>query len=253
MGNTMTSPHTPALSASANDALLSLVGHEMRNPLAVISLALHTMARSDTAQGDKARALIAVQLRLLASLADELQDSARIARDGVRVRLQRTSLREVLVAAVESTSHAYAVRRHCLLTALPPVDVYCAADPVRLAQVFTNLLSNAARYTPDGGRIQLFADLKGGHCSIRVKDNGCGIAGDDLPHLFELYFRSAQARALDASGLGIGLALVKTVVQLHGGTVAARSPGPGLGSEFLVLLPVETQATAAAGSLVARA
>lgn len=238
----MTNSRALAAGLHANDALLSLVGHEMRNPLAAISLALHTLGRAEGRQAEKAVQLIGSQVRLLASLADELQDAARIAAGGVRIQRHRVLLREVLVASIETTSHTFAARGQSLKTHLPASDVYCDADGIRLGQVFINLLTNAARYTPPGGRVELVAERRGDQCSVRIKDNGCGISAEDLPSIFELYFRGAHAPAWDSSGLGIGLALVQTIVQLHGGTVVARSAGPGHGSEFLVALPVELEA-----------
>ena len=147
-------------------------------------------------------------------------------------------IRSVLADAAEIAAALMQLRRHTVSVALPPAELYCDGDHGRLVQVFSNLLTNAARYTPDGGRIDICATVEDRECAIAITDTGQGIATVVLPYLFELYFQGSQPAGRPRVGSGIGLALVKDLVSRHGGTVAAYSRGIGCGSTFIVRLPL---------------
>jgi CheY-like chemotaxis protein len=148
------------------------------------------------------------------------------------------SLGAVLANAVESSRPLIEAAGHDLAVALPPEPAVVEADPTRLAQAFLNLLNNAAKYTPPGGRIRLTADVQGGEAVVRVRDTGVGIPAAMLPHIFELFTQVDRSLERSQGGLGVGLTLVRRLVEMHGGSVEARSEGPGQGSEFVVRLPV---------------
>jgi len=227
----------------AKDEFLAMLGHELRNPLAPIVTNLKLMELRDDTVFRAERRVIERQVAHLSRLVDDLLDVARITRGDVRLRRQRVALHEVVNKAIETATPLFESRRHRIELDLPeasangPAPAF-HADQDRLVQVFANLLTNAARYTPDGGRIRLQADLDGDRCRISVIDNGQGIAQDLLPRVFDLFFQGAQGPDRANGGLGIGLALVKNLVGLHGGEVAAYSDGPGRGSRFVVTLPL---------------
>jgi signal transduction histidine kinase len=148
---------------------------------------------------------------------------------------ERVHLAEVVAAAAETAGHSIAARRHRLTVSLPPEPLSLEADPLRLGQILTNLLTNAAKFTDPGGDVRLSAQAEAGQVVLRVRDNGRGIAPDLLPHVFDLFHQGEGAQK--TGGLGIGLALVKSLVELHGGSVEALSDGPGTGAEFVVRLP----------------
>jgi PAS domain S-box-containing protein len=221
------------------DEFLAMLAHELRNPLAPIRNALEILKLADgnpqvTAD---ARGLMERQLRHMVRLIDDLLDVSRITRGKLRLQTERTDLAAIVRSAVEAARPAVEAAGVSLGIGLPPDPVPLEADPTRLAQVFTNLLTNAAKFTDRGGRIDLSAERQDGAVVVRVTDTGIGMAPDVLAGAFDL-FRQAD-RSLDRSrgGLGIGLTLVKRLTELHGGTVSAHSPGPGKGSEFVVRLP----------------
>jgi signal transduction histidine kinase/PAS domain-containing protein len=227
----------------AKDEFLAMLGHELRNPLAPIVTNLKLMALRDETAFRGERRVIERQVAHLSRLVDDLLDVARITRGDVRLRRQTVPLHHVVDKAIETATPLLESRRHRLELELPTASANghapaFHADPDRLVQVFANLLTNAARYTPDGGRIRLRADIEGDRCRISVIDNGQGIAKALLPRVFELFFQGAQGSDRANGGLGIGLALVKNLVGLHGGEVAAHSEGPGRGSTFVVTLPL---------------
>jgi CheY-like chemotaxis protein/two-component sensor histidine kinase len=176
------------------------------------------------------------QLEQLTRLVDELIDISRLTRGRVQLRKQRVTLDSVITSAVETTQSTIESAGLELRVTLPSQPIYLDVDPTRLAQVLINLLSNAAQYTDRGGHIALCAERRGNEVSIAVRDDGVGIPADMLPHVFEM-FRQVQPRPnRSKAGLGIGLTLAKSLVELHGGSVEARSGGPGSGSEFIVRL-----------------
>ena len=222
------------------DEFLATLAHELRNPLAPIrnSLQILKMPTVDTATAQQTRQVMERQVHHLVRLVDDLLDVSRAMRGKIELRREPVELATVVARAVETAQPLIEVQNHELEIALPEESLLLHADPVRLSQVFGNLLTNAAKYSEPGAKILLSARREGDEAHIRVVDNGIGIAADVLPHIFELFVQVDQSTARKHSGLGIGLTLVKNLVDLHGGTVEARSPGLGGGSEFLVHLPL---------------
>ena len=217
-----------------------MLAHELRNPLAPIRNALEIlkMGGIDEAMAGQARTLMERQLQHLVRLVDDLLDLARINRGRVQVRKERVNLAAAVARAVDTARPEIDAHGHELIVSLPPEPVFLEADLTRLAQVLANLLSNAARYTPEPGRIWLEADREGYVVAIRVRDTGIGMRPELLPQVFDLFVQSGRSMARSQGGLGIGLTLVRSLVELHGGKVTAHSKGPGKGSEFVVRLPV---------------
>jgi len=174
----------------------------------------------------------------MARLLDDLLDMSRISRQTVELRKERCELAMVLEAALETSRPVIEAARHQLFVNVRPEPIYLHADAMRLAQAFSNLLNNAAKYTEKGGSIWLTARQDANQAIISVRDSGIGIAAEMLPQLFEIFWQATDAVRRSQGGLGIGLSLVKGLVELHGGRVEARSEGPSKGSEFIVRLPV---------------
>jgi len=221
------------------DEFLATLAHELRNPLAPIRVAtqlLHTPAASE---GDAlwAREVIERQVRHLARLVEDLMEVSRVASGKIVLRRERVELAQVVRAAVETSRPIIEAAAHALTVSLPDDLVTIDADPLRLSQILSNLLNNAAKFTPAGGAIALSAAVSGAELTLRVSDTGVGIPPGMHDAIFEM-FTQAESSAEGPAGLGIGLTLVRSFVQLHGGTVEARSAGPGSGSEFVVRLPV---------------
>ena len=221
------------------DEFLATLAHELRNPLAPVRNALYLL-KSDAATPaarEQARAMMERQVHHLIRLVDDLLDVSRVMRGKVDLRKERTDVGAVAARAVETAQPLIDARRHTLTVNVPPSPVWVHADPVRLAQVVGNLLTNAAKYTDDGGQLTLTVERTDGEAVVRVRDTGIGIAPDMLPKVFDLFVQVETAADRTQGGLGIGLTLVKRLVDLHGGTVEAHSDGPGRGSEFVVRLP----------------
>jgi CheY-like chemotaxis protein/two-component sensor histidine kinase len=178
------------------------------------------------------------QLRQMTRLLDDLLDVSRIVYNKLELRKERIELASVVQTAVETARPALEAGHQELLVDSPAQPIQLSADPVRLAQVLSNLLSNAAKYTPSGGHVRLATRQRGDQVEISVRDDGMGIAPEALPHIFDMFTENEPMFERSKSGLGIGLALVRGLVELHGGSVEARSDGPGKGSEFVVRLPV---------------
>jgi signal transduction histidine kinase len=237
------------------DEFLALLAHELRNPVAPIRNAAQILMLRGASDPELLWNVQVIdrQVRHLTRLIDDLLDLSRISRGRLELRRSRVTLTEVIDSALESSRPSIERHGHVLATELPTRAVHLDADLVRLSQVFMNLLNNSAKYTPDGGRIELVATLEEASgepsaVTVRVRDTGIGIEPAKLPRLFEMFVQlDGPARRADG-GLGIGLALVRHLVQLHGGTVEAHSEGPGRGSEFVVRLPVAPPAVAAGGS-----
>jgi PAS domain S-box-containing protein len=222
------------------DEFLATLAHELRNPLAPIRNAVYilNMKRSEGDELQNARDIIDRQVRQMSRLVDDLLDVSRIGRGKINLQKERAGLSPILTGAVEASRPLIEANRHELALALPLEPVYVHADTTRLTQVFSNLLNNAAKYTEPGGRIGLTAERQGSDVVVTVKDNGTGIPADRLPALFAMYSQVEGSLSRSQGGLGIGLHLVKRLVEMHGGSVAAHSDGPGKGSEFVVRLPV---------------
>ncbi|RPI15765.1 MAG: PAS domain S-box protein [Lysobacterales bacterium] len=222
------------------DRFLAILSHELRNPLAPIRTAAHVLAQPDVApeQCRSARQIIQRQVVHMAGLLDDLLDLARVTQSKLELKRACVSLAEVVDAAVEAARPVIEARQHELALELPPDEVRLDADALRLAQVLSNLLNNAAKYTDPGGRIRLAATVVDGLVRIVVEDNGIGLPLDARDRLFTMFGQANGAQGRSEGGLGIGLALVKGLVDLHGGRIEAHSDGPGRGSSFLVSLPL---------------
>jgi PAS domain S-box-containing protein len=232
---------------------LATLAHELRNPLAPISngLQLMRMAAGNAEAQERARNMMERQLKHMVHLVDDLLDIARISSNKVELRREQLDLRTVLASAIETSMPLVTAGSHHLESHISGDALQVSGDATRLAQVVSNLLNNAARYTPNGGRIELSADRQGDQAVIVVRDNGIGIDEKALPNVFEMFTQVGRDRDRSHGGLGIGLALVQRLVQLHGGSVQAHSAGVGRGSEFTVRLPlasVVAPAEAPAGS-----
>jgi len=237
----------------AKDAFLAMLGHELRNPLAPIVATLKVMALRDSTSFRDERRVIERQVMNLSHLVDDLLDVARITRGQIHLKRELVTLQSVIHRAVETATPLLEKHRHNLEITLPDAGHDDAApvfdaDESRLVQVFANLLTNAARYTPEGGHIRVQAQVNGIHCRIGIHDDGQGIPSEILPHVFELFFQGAQGPDRAAGGMGIGLALVKNIVGLHGGRVEALSEGPDRGSSFIVELPLAAPAQLSAAT-----
>ncbi|MBX6313363.1 MAG: PAS domain-containing sensor histidine kinase [Isosphaeraceae bacterium] len=219
---------------------LSMLGHELRNPLAPIRNALHLlkMPGATTADVREATEVMERQVEHLVRLVDDLLDVSRIMQDKIALKRERVDLASIIARAVEMSRPAIDAHGHDLSVSISPEPLWLEADSIRLAQVLGNLLHNAAKYTERAGRIILTAAREGKEVVLRVRDTGIGIAPDLLPHVFDLFVQGERSLARSQGGLGIGLTLVKRLVELHGGTVTASSPGPDRGSEFTVRLPL---------------
>jgi signal transduction histidine kinase/ActR/RegA family two-component response regulator len=220
------------------DAFLATLAHELRNPMAPIRYAVAMLGSSSTEQTrEQAAAVIARQGEHMARLLDDLLDMSRITRNAIELRSEVLDLREIAELAAENVRSSYSKLRHQLSVSIPSEPVPVNGDPTRLQQVFGNLLDNAAKYTPRGGQVSLALEKVEGRAVIHVRDNGIGIEPDKLTEVFEL-FTQLQGPGRGRGGLGIGLAVVKQLVELHGGLVTAASDGTGKGTEFTVSLPL---------------
>ena len=230
----------------SKEEFLATLAHELRNPLAPIRNALEIMklASGNGPVIEQARSMIERQLEQMVRLVDDLLDVSRITRNKLELRKEPVSLAAAVQGAVEASQPLVAAMGHELTVSLPPQPVALEADPVRLTQVFLNLLNNAAKYTPRGGRISLTAERQGGEIVVAVRDSGIGIPAEMLPRIFEPFTQVDHSLERSSGGLGIGLTLARRLVELHGGTIEARSEGTGRGSELVVRLPVVPTATA---------
>ena len=221
------------------DEFLAMLAHELRNPLAPISSAaqLLMLGAADPQRVQKSAGVIQRQVRHLTNLVDDLLDVSRVTRGLVQLDRRVIDLREVLHGAIEQVRPAIEARGHHLALALPPAPLPVHGDRTRLVQVVANLLANAAKYTPPGGHLGLTLRLENGQGCITVSDDGIGMSADLLPHVFELFVQAERTPDRAQGGLGLGLALVQRIAQLHGGSAWARSGGLGQGSTLTVCLP----------------
>jgi PAS domain S-box-containing protein len=221
------------------DEFLAVLAHELRNPLAPIRNALHVLRFPGAGVETFARMrdMMERQVRQMARLVDDLLDVSRIGRGKIELRRERLDLAAVVQSALETSRPLIEAGKHELTVSLPNQPVYVTGDQTRLSQVLANLLNNAAKYTTDGGHVWLTARLEGDEAVVRVRDNGAGILAEMLPHVFEMFTQAGRLLDRSDGGLGIGLTLVRRLVELHGGTVEAISAGAGRGSEFIVRLP----------------
>ena len=219
---------------------LSLLAHELRNPLAPLRNGVQVLrlAGDDPATLGRVRGMMERQVEHLVRLVDDLLDVSRISLGKLHLRLERTTLSAAVAHALDVCGDALRARGHELEVDVSPEPVELTADRTRLAQAVCNLLSNAAKYTAPGGRIRLSAGPEGGRAVIRVCDTGIGIPADVLPRVFEMFVQADRAVEKEHGGLGVGLGVVKRLVEMHGGSVEAHSAGAGQGSEFVIRLPV---------------
>lgn len=221
---------------------MTVLAHELRNFLSPVSLTLAVL--KSRGNGDPAIeqscATAERQVQSMTRLINDLLDAARISQGKIQLRLEAVDLRVILVQAVAGAQAQIESRGHSLEASLPEGALPLEGDPARLEQIFLNLLTNAAKYTEPGGKIWLTAERRESQWVVRIRDNGKGLSPEVLPHVFDLF---AQAEAGSQGGLGIGLNLVKGLVEMHGGSVEALSAGPGQGSEFVVRLPAGVRAS----------
>jgi signal transduction histidine kinase/CheY-like chemotaxis protein len=224
----------------AKDEFLAMLAHELRNPPMAIRMAMQTIR--DQAGGDpivqRARDVVEREVRHLGRLLDDLLDVSRLTRGKIELRKETVTLQMVVAEALTATRGFIDARRHVESVSLPDEPLAFEADPMRITQVVGNLLENAVRYTPRGGEISVTGYREGGEVVLRVRDTGIGIAPEVLPRIFDLFAQLDRSPVRPGGGLGVGLALARTLVELHGGTIAVESEGPGRGSEFVVRLPV---------------
>jgi signal transduction histidine kinase len=222
------------------DEFLATLAHELRNPLAPIrnALAILKMPVADQAVVERSRAMMERQVQHLVRLVDDLLDVSRVMRGRIELRKERLDLATVIGHAVETAQPVIQAQGHELTVTIPPSPIAVEADPVRLAQVVGNLLTNAAKYTPRQGHIRLAAESDGEWAVVRVSDTGIGLEPEMQARVFDLFVQVDNSVARSQGGLGIGLTLARSLVEMHGGHISARSAGVGKGSEFTVRLPL---------------
>ena len=229
------------------DEFLAMLAHEMRNPLAAVrhGLELVKLAGEDRELVAQARSVMDRQLAHLVRMTDDLFDVSRITRGKLELRKEVVELATVIKAALDAVAPLVQSSGHDLAVNLPSIAMFIEGDMTRLVQVLVNLLTNACKFTPAGGRLVLTVENLHERACIRVRDNGIGIAPDELKHVFEMFVQLDTSLERSQSGLGIGLTLVKQLVELHGGSVAVHSDGVGCGTEFMVTLPLRRAITTA--------
>lgn len=228
---------------------LATLAHELRNPLAPLRNGVELIKRVGTVKPERAPEIIAMmerQLSHMVRLVDDLMDVSRVSRGKVELRRERVALAAVVAATLETCKPLVDRANHAVDVRLPAETVWIDGDPTRLAQVFSNVLSNAVKYTPGGGRIAIAATVSGATVTVEVRDNGVGVEPELAGRMFELFVQGPQTAAGGQGGLGIGLSLVRKLVELHGGVVDLVSPGPGLGTTVRITLPVAAQPAEAA-------
>jgi signal transduction histidine kinase len=219
---------------------LAWLGHELRTPLSAIRNALYLLENLEL-NNERAERQIATasrQARHLARLAEDLVDMARVSQGTLELRAERIDLRQPVLDAAEASKPLLDELQHRFHCEVPEEPLWVDGDSVRLVQAFTNLLNNAARYSPKGGDVRLSLARDGDEAVVRVQDTGIGISPSMLPHIFDAFVQVDSASPQGRKGLGIGLALLRRLVEMHGGSVSAHSPGLGLGAEFVVRLPL---------------
>ena len=231
------------LADQRKDEFIATLGHELRNPLAPLLTGLHLLKGLD-GPTDPVVAIMERQVNHLIRLVDDLLEVSRITRGLIEVRYDRVDLSFVLRSAIETSRPALQAAKHTFEVALPPTPLAIMGDSVRLTQVFANILTNAAKYTNPGGQIRLAVTHDRQQVAISVRDNGIGIPPGHLSSVFEMFTQVDRSSRRTQGGLGIGLTLVRSLVEMHGGKVEARSEGPGCGSEFVVWLPLAIGAPA---------
>lgn len=219
------------------DRFLAVLAHELRNPVAALAAGMDMLDRRPPEQSAEIRARMKGTIGHLARLVEDLLDVSRVSEGKISLQIERTELSDVLRSAVDVSRHAIDAAGHHFESEMPAEPVWLNADHARLAQVVANLLTNAAKYTKPGGMISLCAERTGGSVQVRVRDDGVGIPVERQADIFDIFTQVSDHEGLAGGGLGIGLALVKQLVAMHGGTIAVASEGAGTGATFTVLLP----------------
>ena len=230
------------------DEFLATLAHELRNPLSPMRIAVTLLGRREGEDPELSRLRLVIERQVghLTRLVDDLLDVSRITRDKLTLRKESVDLAAIIHGAIEAARPEIDRHGHHLTITMPSEPLWAECDVVRITQVFSNLLHNAAKYTPRRGTISVGTERHGAEAIVRVRDTGVGIAPDKLPRLFEMFYQADPSRDRADGGLGIGLTLVHRLLELHGGGVEARSGGPGLGSEFIVRLPLTVPSPALA-------
>lgn len=234
------SPDTPVAFWQSAE-FLAVLSHELRNAIAPMASALQYLRLTEQTNGagpNKTHLLLERQVALMSYLVSDLQEVSTGGATQVHFRPSAIDLRPVVTRSVQAVMSVFAHRRHHVSVALLDEPIWVEADPVRIEQVVVNLVNNAAKYTPDGGSISISARRAHGQAELRVADNGMGIPSEMLQQVFTLFVRTETARVHSRAGVGIGLNVVKRIVEHHGGSVVANSDGAGKGSEFVVSLPL---------------
>jgi signal transduction histidine kinase len=222
------------------DLFLAFLGHELRGPVSAMVNATYLLRIAGTDDQAVVRScdVLDRQLGQILSLVDDIQDVTRVQQGKIRLEIERTNVMSALDQGIEAARSLIDGRNHHLSVDAPSEPIYVNADASRLAQVFSNLLTNAARYTPPGGRITTGVERQDGMAAVAVRDTGFGIPAEMHERVFELFFRLDHETSQGEAGMGIGLSLVKGLVEMQGGQIELSSDGPGLGSEFVVRLPL---------------
>jgi PAS domain S-box-containing protein len=228
------------------DEFLAMLAHELRNPLAAVVHATDLLSSDNAAEAEESRRVIRRQTRNMSRLIDDLLDISRITRGQITLEQHRVSLSEVVTAGIDVWRHLVARKRQRLTVDGPKQPLFVDGDATRLTQVFANLVHNAAKFTPDGGTIAIAIAEENGHAVLRVHDDGQGMTPEVLAHAFELFVQGSPALDRQQGGLGLGLTLVRRLIEMHGGTVEAKSDGSDRGSDFVVRLPRAAAESAAA-------
>lgn len=229
------------LADQRKDEFLAMLAHELRNPLVPIRNAAHIIGRLglDEPRIKWAQGVIETQVTHLTRIVDDLLDVSRIVRGKITLKKEDVEFSDLANQVLETARTFVECKGHQIIVNLPTDSVWLDADPVRLSQVLLNLLDNAAKYTPDNGTIWFDASVKGKELEIQVRDNGEGISPDLMNRIFDIFQQGERSADRAKGGLGIGLTLVRQMVEMHGGRVEARSDGPGHGSTFIIWLPVK--------------
>lgn len=223
---------------SQHKGILAMVAHELRNPLTPISMIAERMVRLPSDQLPRMRELIESQVQHISQLVDDLLDVSRVSTGKLRINLRDVDMMQVILAAVDACRPVMSARQQYFDIHLPHGILMVNGDPVRLSQILHNLLANAAKYTPAAGKIKLIVTVEHEVLKIRISDNGIGVTAKALPFIFDPYVQDSHVIGFNGAGLGIGLTVVRELVEAHGGTVTGMSEGSGKGSEFVVSLPL---------------
>jgi signal transduction histidine kinase len=239
IGHPLPSGQELHMESGRNNEFMTVFSHELRNSLGAIRSAARILRMDTSADPStvKARLLIERQVGQMTRLIEDLLDVSRVRSGQLRLKCERIDLRVLAAHAAQTVEFTMQQRHHQMTTSFPDAPVWLRADPARLEQVFVNLLLNAAKYTDEGGNIGLFVEPEEVEAIVRICDSGIGIAPDVLPHVFDLFVQADPSSRRADAGLGIGLALVRSLVERHGGRVTVVSAGLGHGSEFAVRLP----------------